>query len=142
MPYFRRRPSSSQEASPKDLRGCPTLPPGPHPAKNGGAGPLETPRCASFEESAHNNPQVMPGHLHQIPLGHLQQPAQPAPARTPSLAHMREGPFDVFTPQLLQPLAARASNPTTIIPIGSFPARRLVRPTPGPPPVALRDLGP
>src|SRR6516164_2247792 len=125
-PPSRGFPPQSRPPRPLPMRRC------SHPATNPDANsrpkPLEASRCPCSEHPAHNDPQVVTRHPHQVTRADLQQATQPTPTAAPSLAHMREAPFHFLAAELLQPLAAASTHPATIVAVGTLPPRGLVRP--------------
>src|SRR5689334_10748814 len=100
----------------------------PYGADKRSAGPLQAPRRTHSKQLPHQQPQVMPRYLHQVPLGHLGQPPQPTAPRPAALADVGEAPLHMLTPQPLQALPPGAPHPAAVVAVGPLPALRLVRP--------------
>src|SRR6516165_5997894 len=116
--------------------------PTPQPPQNHDAVPLEAPRGPSAEHPAHNDPQVVAGHTHQVTCSYRYQATQPTPPPAARLANLRERPFHLLAAELLQPLAPLAPHPPPIVAVGPLPFRRLVRPHPLLRPVLLGGVRP
>src|SRR5215475_4730882 len=131
-----------QSSRPRQRRARPGSYPAKNPGDNSCAEPLEASRRPFSEHTAHNDPQVVTRHRHQVTLADLQQPTQPAPTSSSRLANMRERPLHLLTAELLQPLAPMAAHPPSVVPIRLLPLRRLVRPDTIVLTLLLRDVGP
>src|SRR6516165_3703476 len=103
------------------------------------AGPLQAAGRPDPQPFAHEDPQIMRGHLQQVALGDMDQPAQPTPPGAPSFADMGKGPFDVLTPFLLQPFAPGSLHPAAVAAVGTLPGLGLVGPDPRLGPLLLGD---
>src|SRR5689334_14161056 len=100
----------------------------PDRADERSAGPLQAPGCTRPKQRPHQDAQVVPRHLHQVPLGHIYQPTQPTPPRPAALADMGKAALHILTPQPLQALPPGAPHPAAVVAVGPLPALRLVRP--------------
>src|SRR5262245_60421784 len=114
----------------------PGHPPQANPSYEARAGPLQAPRGPLAKHPAHNHPQVMTCHLHQVTLADLPQAPQPTPPRAAGLTDVSERPLHVLASLPLQPLAAWAVAASSVVPIRLLPGRRLIGPhTALPPPL-------
>src|SRR5262245_15749087 len=131
-----------QAGRPRSRPAHPRCPPHANPSHQARAGALQAPRRPPAEHPAHNDPQVMACHLHEVALAHLPQAPQPTPPRPAALTDVGERPLHVLAPLLLQALAAGAAAAPPVVPVRLLPARRLIGPhTPLSPPL-LPDIRP
>src|SRR2546430_46302 len=66
----------------------------------------------------HPHPQVVPRHLHRVPLRPARHPPRPPPPRPPRRTDMGKAPFYPLAAQPLQALAFGPAHPPPVVAVG------------------------